>query len=89
MSAQQATDFIQGLQDLGTAYRADVDVYTSEYKESIEGAAQEFQDASHQFAQEMAQRADTLVHDVKDLYDRIYPTGDPNPSTPTGKSGDR
>jgi len=88
MSMQQAEDFIKGLQDLGDSYRADVDGYTAEYKEVIVGAAQEFQDASHQYTADMASRADQLVHDVKALYDQIYPTGDPNPTPPDTGGGE-
>lgn len=95
MSAQQASDFIKGLEDLSAQFKTDAEAIRAEgearkdeYEVTLEGQAKEFQQQAHDFAKDMTEFGDQLisledkfVNDVQALYKSIY--GDTPDEPPT------
>jgi hypothetical protein len=89
MSLDQAQKFTDGLKDLMDGFRTDAGTYTDTYKGAVvdaandyaevypevKAAALKFQDASHDYAKEMTDRANQLTTDIQSLYNDVYGGG--------------
>jgi len=73
MSAEQAKEFMEGFDKLVEEYKTDSEAIAKTYSDATVGLAQEFADSSHTFAIDMTARADEFIHDIKELYDSVYP----------------
>jgi ElaB/YqjD/DUF883 family membrane-anchored ribosome-binding protein len=86
MSVDQVKQFTDGLQILTEDFKTDskelTDTYATEVKESaakfeeiypqLKDSAQQFESASHDYAQSMIARADEYVAAVDELYQEVY-----------------
>jgi hypothetical protein len=75
MSTEQASEFIKGLNDLITTYKADIQGSTDVFGQEVKGATKKFVDASHTYAQTTVARTDQLATDIQTLYQSIYGEG--------------